>query len=152
MARPPLALVLLRASRWFDQRLREQLVADGWPALSAAQSLVFAHLDADGTSPAELARRLGTSRQSTSELVAGLVRLGLLTVQDDPARRRGRLVGLTRTGQQLADHAGQVLVDLEAALDGARVELVHRTLETLDRATDGSPPGEPPRAAHGGDR
>lgn len=131
MSRPPLALALLRASRWFDAHLLGQLEQRGWPRLTPAQSLVFAHLSEDGTSPSELARRLGTSRQAAHELVAGLHRLALLEVVEDPGRRRGRLVVLTVVGRDLARDAREVLAALEAPFGHERVALLHDLLLAL---------------------
>lgn len=116
----PLALLLLRASRWFDRRLLDGLERAGWPRLSPAQSLVFAHLDPDGMSPASLARRLGTTRQGTQDLVAGLVHHDLLAVAADPGRRRGRLITLTARGRSLTEDARRVLQDLEEELGPTR--------------------------------
>jgi DNA-binding MarR family transcriptional regulator len=124
----PLAYLLLRASRWFDAALREELAARGWPRLSAAQSLVFAFLGPDGTPPATLARLLGTTRQATHDLVGGLVCQGLLDVVDDPARRRGRLVRLTAEGRALAADAVHVLAVLEAGLPPGRAGALRESL------------------------
>lgn len=132
--RVPLALLLLRASRWFDRRVIDELERRGWPRLTPAQTLAFAHLDRDGTRPAELARRLGTTRQSTADLVAGLVRLGLLQVVDDPARARGRLVRLTERGAVLAADARRSLLHDEEALAAAEVRALRRALTALDLA------------------
>ena len=123
----PLAYLLLQAGRAFDAVLREELAARGWPRLSGAQSLVFALLDAAGTPPAELARRLGTTRQAQQDLVAGLVRLGLVETVADPGRRRGRLVRLTAAGRDLSRDARGVLAGLEAEL-GARGGELRRLL------------------------
>jgi DNA-binding MarR family transcriptional regulator len=114
----PLARLLLAGSRWFDRRLLEHLAERGW-RLSAPQSLVFAHLDPGGTRPAELARRLGTSRQAAHELVAGLQRAGVLDVVPDPGDRRGRLVVLTADGRRLARTAQEHLQQLERELAAA---------------------------------
>ena len=116
----PLALLLLRASRWFDQQLLDRLEQGGWPRLTPAQSLVFAHLAPEGVPPATLARRLGTTRQATQELVAGLVRHQLLELVRDPARRGGRLVRLTPQGQALARDARTILDELEGAMGTER--------------------------------
>lgn len=123
----PLALLLLRASRWFDRQLLEGLAGQGWPRLSPAQSLVFAHLPPDGIPPAELARRLGTSRQATQDLVAGLVRHELLALTPNPARRGSRLVTLTPNGEALTSAAQRLLAHLERSLGSERVQ----TLRTL---------------------
>jgi DNA-binding MarR family transcriptional regulator len=128
--RLPLAHLLLTAGRSLDALAREELGARGWPRLSGAQSLVFAYLDPGGTSPAELARRLGTTRQAAQDLVAGLVRLDLLEVAADPARRAGRLVRLTASGRALAADAGAVLAGLEAGL-GERATDLRRLLTGL---------------------
>jgi DNA-binding MarR family transcriptional regulator len=139
-AERPLAFLLLRGGRWFDRGLLDRLAADGW-TLTAAQSLVFAHLDARGTRPAELARRLGTSRQAAHELVGGLVRLGALAVVEEPGGGRGRLVVLTAEGRRLARAAGTHLQALEREL-GERLgpDAVEVLRAVLDR-----PWGEPSR-------
>jgi DNA-binding MarR family transcriptional regulator len=132
-AEPSLALLLLRGSRWFDRALLERLAVDGW-SLTAAQSLVFAHLDDGGTRLAELARRLGTTRQSASELVAGLCALGVLEVVDDPEQARGRRVRLTVDGRRLTGRAAEHLAVLEAQLaerlGAAQVRALRQALET----------------------
>ena len=134
MPTAPLALLLLRASRWFDQQLLRELHREGWPALSPAQSLVFAYLDPDGTTPAELARRLGNSRQATSQLLAGLVALDLLAFQPNPARRGGLLVGLTDRGRALGRDADRILHGLEDGLGPARAAELRTLLADFDHA------------------
>ncbi|RBY79019.1 MarR family winged helix-turn-helix transcriptional regulator [Blastococcus sp. TF02A-26] len=136
-AEPPLALLLLLASRWFDARSLAELEKRGWPRLSPAQSLVFVHVGATGTRPAELARRLGSTRQAAHELVNGLVRLDLIEVVDDPQRRGGRLVRPTPQGMRLARDAYAVLRELEDKTFGVRRS---RTLRRLLADFD---PGRP---------
>ena len=136
MCTVPLALLLLRASRWFDRQLLDRLPQEGWPALSPAQSLVFAYLDADGTPPAELARRLGNTRQATSQLVDGLVRLDLLALDPNPARRGGRLVVLTDRGRHLAADAHRILHTLETEFGPAASDL-RRLLCHFDQTDPG---------------
>lgn len=131
MSEVPLALLLLRASRWFDAQLLAGLTRLGWPPLTPAQSLVFAHLPADGLASAELARRLGTTRQATQDLVAGLVRHRLLALTADPARRGGRLVTLTESGQALTRDARRILTGLERELGDQRVGQLRLLLADL---------------------
>jgi DNA-binding MarR family transcriptional regulator len=135
-AEPPLARLLLLASRWFDARSLDELERRGWPRLTPAQSLVFAFLEEDGVSPAELARRLGHTRQATHQLLTGLCRLGLLDIRDDPARRGGRLVLLTERGLELAVTGYRVLRDLEEEFGSARATSLRGLL-----ADFGSVPG-----------
>lgn len=144
MAQLPLALLLLRASRWFDRQLLAGLQERGWPALSPAQSLVFAHLDPAGVPPAELARRLGQTRQATSELVRGLVGHDLVLLGPNPGRRGGRLVLLTDRGRALVRDAGQLLTELESSVGADRVRALRHLLEDLDQeigAGGGPSPG-----------
>jgi DNA-binding MarR family transcriptional regulator len=128
---PPLARLLLMASRWFDSRSLAELERRGWPRLTSAQSLLFAHMQQDGVPPAELARRLGTSRQATHDLVRGLVDLGLLVVEDDPRRRGGRLVCLTPRGLALAMDAYGILLELEHSLGEEAVSQLRQILGEL---------------------
>ena len=136
---PPLALLLLSASRWLDAQALEELERRGWPRLSPAQSLLFAHLGEGGISPAELARRMGQSRQATHELAHGLVRIGLLAVEVDPGRRGGRLVRPTETGRRLAVDAYNILTALELRLGAGDVATLRRLLSPLARQL--LPPG-----------
>lgn len=129
----PLALLLLRASRWFDRQLLDRLEEGAWPRLSAAQSLVFAHLSPDGVPPATLARRLGTTRQAAQDLVGGLVRHGLLEIVPDPDRKGGRLVVLTGTGRLLAQDARGILRDLEIAFGAERAHALRALLTDFGR-------------------
>lgn len=113
MTEPPLAYLLLRASRWFDRQLLERLERSGWPRLSPAQSLVFPHLTPEGPSTAALARRLGVTRQSAHELVNGLISLELVESRPDPGIGRQRRLLLTSRGHKLAADARGILNELE---------------------------------------
>ncbi|MGX5653391.1 MarR family winged helix-turn-helix transcriptional regulator [Geodermatophilus nigrescens] len=144
---PPLAYLLLAAGRAFDEVLRTELSRRNWPRLSGAQSLVFAFLDPAGTRPAELARRLGTTRQATQDLVGGLVRLGLLQVAEDPSRRRGRLVLLTDTGSALSADAGTVLRLTEASLGQRADELRQLLTGLVPQVLAATSPADTPAAA-----
>lgn len=121
----------MKAARWFDDACLTELERRGWPRLSPAQSFLFAHLGDDGASPAELARRLGQSRQATHHLVAGLVRLGLVVTADDPVRRGGRRVRLTGAGAALVRDAYAVLRSLEAELGAGPISRLRPQLVDL---------------------
>ena len=140
MPQVPLALLLLRASRWFDRQLLAGLADRGWPTLSPAQSLVFAYLNPSGTTPAELARRLGQSRQATQQLVQGLLAHDLLTLVPNPVRRGGLLIRLTNRGRALTEDARQLLQILEEQLGAAPAEALRTH---LDRFHEPEPPPRP---------
>ena len=146
---PPLLLLVLRASRVLDRRLLAALVEDGWPPLSTAQSMLIGSLDRRGTPPAEVARRMGTTRQATHDLVGGLVRLELVKVIDNPARRRGRLVALTERGSELAAAGRRILAGIESELEPD----VARTLRaSLDRLIAADAAGDADTDPDGDDR
>lgn len=76
-----------------------------------------AMLAADGgTSPSEVARQLGITRQSAHVLLGQLVDLGILAQEPDLDDGRRTLVRLTERGRSLAADAGRILATLEAQL------------------------------------
>lgn len=136
-----LAAALLRAAEWFNDALLDRLEADGWPPLSRGHAQVFVNLDPDGTPPAELARRIGITRQSVQTLVQHLVDHDLVTLVDHPTDGRSHLVRLSSHGTQLARAAGTIMSDIETALaDRIGPDGVGGLRTALSR-----PWGQPPR-------
>src|SRR3546814_17847914 len=83
---------LLHAFYWMDEGLQNHLRAAGMPAVSRTQSLIMTNV-ADGvTRPAELARRLGISRQAVQQLLADLQTRGLIELVADPADARAKVL------------------------------------------------------------
>jgi DNA-binding MarR family transcriptional regulator len=114
----PLGQLLLQSFRWFDESLLKTLANRGWPELSHAQSLVFAHLDRGGTRISELARRTGVSRQAMHRTVGDLEELGLLNLATDPTNQSAKLVILTEKGQANVAAALEAFADIEVELAG----------------------------------
>lgn len=111
-----LAAALLRAADWFNEELLARLEAAGWPPLSRGHAQVFVNLDDRGTPPAELARRIGITRQSTHALVGHLVDHGLVQLRPHPTDGRSQLVELAPRGRELAAAAASILRDIEHEL------------------------------------
>ncbi|WP_225635562.1 MarR family winged helix-turn-helix transcriptional regulator [Streptomyces solaniscabiei] len=133
-------LLLAGAKRWFDDALMASMRAAGEQPLSSAQGQVFALLDPDGTTVAELARRLGVTRQTAHQAVHGLLALGLLEQVPDPSSARNRLIRITAEGVRVHRRAQATLAVIEDALAeriGAEAATALRTALTLPR-------GEPP--------
>jgi DNA-binding MarR family transcriptional regulator len=144
-----LGQLLLRAFRWFDESLIAALHAAGWPELTRAHSLVFAHLNPGGTRTAELARRAGISRQAVHQTVQELQRLGLVRLVPDPTNRSAKLVVPTDRGQASIRVAKATLTNLEDELAHRlgqdRVQALRQALEADWGPTiDGSAGGELP--------
>lgn len=116
MAPAPLARLLLDAFTWFDEGLLASLAAAGSPRLTPAQSLVMAHLDGAGTRSAEVARRVGVSRQAIHRTVSELADLGLVSLEEDPANASARLVVLTDLGRATVTAALSTFQSIESTL------------------------------------
>ncbi len=111
-----LARLLLEGFRWFDDALRSRLADQGLAELTTAESMVFPYLDAKGTRPADLARRLGIRRQSAQTLVRGLEHKGLVELIDDPNDGRAKRIRLTVSGRRAVPLALETFAQLEREL------------------------------------
>lgn len=140
---PSLARLLLDRFRWFDQALLAALNEGLGLELTSAQSLLFADLPFDGARQADLARRLGVSRQAVNELVRGLERQRLVEIVADPEDGRSKLVRPTSRGKESIAMALETFAGLEQEL---RARIGALRFDQLRRALDaewGNPPGRP---------
>src|SRR3954449_7836067 len=134
MARAPrtsLSSMLVDAQRWLAAA--ERANSGRTTGLARSHSLVFAHLDADGTRPAEIARRAGISRQAVGQTVAQMKSQGLVKLAPDPTNRRARLVQPTAKGRKALERTGNGSAAAEKVLSrrigGARVKSLREALE-----------------------
>lgn len=134
MARAPrtsLSSMLVDAQRWLAAA--ERANSGRASGLPRSHSLVFAHLDADGTRPAEIARRAGISRQAVGQTVAQMKSLGLVKLAPDPTNRRARLVQPTAKGRKALERTGTGSAAAEKVLSrrigAARVKSLREALE-----------------------
>src|SRR5260221_14085331 len=102
--RSPLSSLITDAQRWLTAA--ERANAGRGAGLARAHTLVFAHLDAGGTRPAEIARRAGISRQAVGQTVAQMRELGLVKLANDPDNRRARLGQPTAKGEKALARSG----------------------------------------------
>lgn len=136
-----LGRLLLERFRWFDDGLRSRLTDHGL-VLTTAESMVFPYLDADGTRPAELARRLGITRQSAQTLIRSLEHKGQIELVDDPDDGRAKKVRLTAAGRRSVPVALETFARLESELSG---RIGARNVAQLRRALEadwGDPPAQ----------
>lgn len=129
------------AYRWFQEGVVAALAGRAEdPRLTFSQIELFSYLDRDGTTIAELARRVHVARQSAHQTVGELVRTGIVEVVPHPESARSRLVRPTRRGLARMLAAQAALIDLEEDLVGRlgaeRVDLLREIL-----AADWGPPG-----------
>jgi DNA-binding MarR family transcriptional regulator len=134
MARAPrtsLSSMLVDAQRWLSAA--ERANSGRSTGLAQSHSLVFAHLDPDGTRPAEIARRAGISRQAVGQTVAQMKSQGLVKLAADPTNRRARLVQPTAKGRKALERSGSGATAAEKVLSrrigAARVKSLREALE-----------------------
>lgn len=134
MARAPrssLSSMLTDAQRWLAAA--ERANSGRGSGLPRSHALVFAHLDPDGTRPAEIARRAGISRQAVGQTVAQMKQQGLVKLTADPTNRRARLVQPSAKGRKALERAGSGASAAEKVLSrrigAARVKSLRDALE-----------------------
>ena len=123
--------MVTNAQRWLAAS--ERANSGRGAGLARAHALVFSHLDADGTRPAEIARRAGISRQAVGQTVAQMRELGLIKLAQDPSNRRARLVQPTAKGRKALERSGSGSAAAEKVLSrrigAARVKSLRDALE-----------------------
>lgn len=91
-------------------QLAVRRIADKRARLSPETTGLLLHLSATGPIPlSTLAQHTGRAQSTMSEMVAGLVRKGLLETDPDPEDARRHLVWLSPAGQAALQEALQVL-------------------------------------------
>ena len=113
-----LGALLVRAFRWFEEGLVSDPDTAHLPRLSGSQFMTLASLDDDGTSIAELARRVGVTRQAMHQMIGDMERAALVDLVDSPTDRRVKLVKLALLGRTLDQKAAAAIADLETELTG----------------------------------
>jgi len=73
--------------------------------------------ESPGSTVAEVARKVGTARQSANELLGGLERSGLIERRAHPQDRRSQQVFLTELGRDRIDAATPAVQAVEAQLE-----------------------------------
>lgn len=126
-----LPLRLLAAFRLLIDALHERLAAEGHPDARPLHGFVLQALGPDGTTAAELGRRLGVSKQAAGKTVEALERQGYVARRDDPADARRRVVVRTARGTDLLARSARIFDELRAEW---AAELGERRLAALEDA------------------
>src|SRR4051812_44518250 len=83
------------------ERIRRSTEGPGWRGLRQSHLRILESVAPDGSRAVDLARGLRMTKQGAGQLVATLLRLGLVAQVPDPGDRRARLLVLTDDGRDL---------------------------------------------------
>jgi len=105
--------LLFRASRAMTDELTRRLKARGHRELRQSFIGLLGNLDTTGTRLGALARRMGVTRQATSQLLTQIEAKGYVTRVDDPDDQRGVVLKHSPRGRKLLADAIESMTDIE---------------------------------------
>jgi DNA-binding MarR family transcriptional regulator len=109
-----LPLRLLLGFRVLIDELHAELARQGHPDTRAMHGFVFQAIGPDGTTAAELGRRLGISKQAAGKTIDSLERLGYTERGPDPRDARRKVVRLTGRAVDVLERSARIFDDLRA--------------------------------------
>jgi DNA-binding MarR family transcriptional regulator len=128
----PMAPALMRSAHHHAiSRVLSQIKAAGFPEIRTGHMPLFQFPGPHNSSPAQIARRTGRSKQHINLLLGDLENAGYLERRPDPNRPRGSTVLLTPRGLDLVANMKKALEAVEA--DWKR-KLGTRRFDALKRA------------------
>lgn len=105
--------LLLLARRDFLLRLADKMHMDG-NLVVHARGRLLPYIDIEGTRSAELARRIGVTKQAVARMVKELEEDGLLIREGDEADGRAQLVKFTESGLKYLKRMHTVITQIES--------------------------------------
>ncbi|MDF3068525.1 MAG: hypothetical protein K0R38_4126 [Polyangiaceae bacterium] len=138
--RQSVAQLLFKCARLVNERAIERVNRESGPnpPLRASHTALFPHLTAEGVRGADLAKKLGVTKQAVSQLVAELEYWGVVEQVEDPKDGRAKLVRFTPKGEQGLLQGLAVLGALESELSDKigkrRMQELHTALLALEKA------------------
>lgn len=138
--RRSVAQLLFKCARLVNERAIERVNRESGPnpPLRASHTALFPHLTSEGVRGADLAKKLGVTKQAVSQLVAELEYWGVVEQVEDPKDGRAKLVRFTAKGEQGLLQGLAVLGALERELADKigkrRMQDLHTALLALEQA------------------
>jgi len=112
-----LAHQLIRVGRLINERgLAGARDTFKLPELKQVHLDLFPHIDFEGTSVSEIAKRKGVSKQSVSKLVQEMVRMKILFLKTDPEDSRSKLVFFKTSGPFAIQNGFEALMSIDHLL------------------------------------
>jgi DNA-binding MarR family transcriptional regulator len=106
--------LLLRITRVMTHETVARVRGLGITQMQPSFPWLLGNLDTEGTRIGALARRMGTSRQATSQLSKEIEAAGLVERLPDPRDRRGVMIRFTPHGRAVLSRAVEVMTEIEA--------------------------------------
>ena len=115
---PPLidhiGVSLWRAAQDWQRAFDQRMLAQGYAVFGEAASRVLAYVGPNGVKQADLAPRMGVTKQAAQQFLDRLEALDMVERLPDPNDARGRIVQLSEAGKQMMVHANAVKQAIEA--------------------------------------
>ena len=108
---------LIQAFGWMDRCLQENLAARGWQPASRTESAIMLFVDQGMTSPADIARALGVSRQAIHQATTSMIERGLVVLETDPSDGRRKVLGFPPSGEAIGRDAVEIIAGMERELE-----------------------------------
>lgn len=115
---PNLGILLRIPLQEVVRRVAAGLAEAGFDDLRPAHTVVFQHIDSDGSRLTDLAERAQITKQSMGYLVDYLEKQGYLERRPDPSDRRASLICLTERGWAQIHTALAIIATLEEEWTG----------------------------------
>jgi len=112
-ARPNVGILLRDPLQEIVERVSAGLAAAGFDDLRPAHTVVFQHIEADGSRLTDLADRAQITKQSMGYLVDYLEERGYVERRADPTDRRATLIVLTERGWDQVRAALAIIASIE---------------------------------------
>src|ERR1700761_6585202 len=105
--------LLLRASRIVNRHVVEGLHTRGYADLRSTHTTLLSNINLAGSTVTEAADRAGITKQAMGRLATELENAGYITVRNNPADARARVLHLTKSGMRLMLDSLRVMTDLQ---------------------------------------
>lgn len=126
-----IGILLWTAALDWRTRMRQDMVARGYPWHGEARGEVLAHVGPSGTPQSDLPERMGLTKQAVQQLIDQLVADGVVAREPDPLDKRARRIVLTELGRKDFAERNRVKRAIE---DEYRAKLGEKRYDRLARA------------------
>jgi len=107
------------------------------PELKQSHLDLFPHIDFEGTSISEIAKRKGVSKQSVSKLVKEMAHIKILSIKTDPGDSRSKIVFFKTSGFYSIQKAFEELITIDRIISTHLGKKAYKsTLENISGLID----------------